>query len=130
MYRGQPLTIYFCILCVRVCVCIYVCVYICVCGGTSVFPLFCVRAYLSLCVCVFLVRSSAGGDHGGAGEERRQHSGPHHLRWNRQRWETAGIEPTSWRAGGQVGAMPAKKRKKEFVFMCKERNTFRLDYLK
>lgn len=70
-----------------------------------------VCVYLSLCACVFLVRSSAGGDHGGAGEERRQHTGPHHLRRNRQGWETAGIEPTAWRTGSQVGATPKKKKK-------------------
>jgi len=52
---------------------------------------------------VFLVRSSAGRDPGGAGEEGRQHAGPHHLRRNRQGRETTGLQPAARRAGGQVG---------------------------
>lgn len=92
---------------------VYVCVHIsvCVCVGTSFsVPVLCV--YLSLCVYVFLVRSSAGGDYGGAGEERRQHTGPHHLRRNRQGWETAGIKPAAWRTSSQVSATPVKKKRK------------------
>lgn len=60
-------------------------------------------AYLSLCVCLFLVRSSAGGDYGRAGEERRQHTGSHHLRRNRQRREAQGVKPSPRRIGSQVG---------------------------
>lgn len=60
--------------------------------------------YTSSCACVFLVRSSARGDYGGAGEKRRQHTGPHHLRRDRQGWQTSSVEPPAWRTGGQVGA--------------------------
>lgn len=97
MDRGQPLTTFHLS---AVSVCVYVRLVPCS---------LCVCVYLSLCVCVFLVRSSAGGDHGGAGEERGQHAGPHHLRRDRQGRETAGIEPTAWRTGGQVGATSAQK---------------------
>lgn len=77
-----------------------------VCGRPSLSLFRCVfaRVYLSLCACVFLGRSSAGGDHGGAGEERRQHAGPHYLRRNRQGRQTSSIEPATRRTGGQVGA--------------------------
>lgn len=84
MDGGQPLTTYLsAIFCLCLSVCVYVCVHICVCvcGYVLLFARF-VCVYLSLCVCVFSVRSSAGGDHGGAGEERREHAWPHHLRRN------------------------------------------------
>ena len=108
MDGGHPLTTYLRISCVQMCVCDSVCVCVC---GYCMSSLFCVRVYSSLCVCVFLVRSSAGGDHGGAGEERGQHTGPHHLRRDGQGREAAGIEPTARRTGGQVGTTPEKKKK-------------------
>lgn len=83
--------------------CVCVCVSLCV-------P--CVCVYLSLCVCVFLVRSSAGGDHGGAGEERREHARPHNLRRNRQGWQTSSVQPPTWRTGSQVGARAPPHRHK------------------
>lgn len=94
------------------------CVCVCVWVGTVCpsLPLVCVRVYSSLCVCVFLVRSSAGGDHGGAGEERGQHTGPHHLRRDGQGREAAGIEPAARRTGGQVGATPEEEE--EEILYC------------
>lgn len=56
MYRGQPLTIYFCILCVRVCVCVYMSVYTSVCVGVrpSFLCFVCVRICLYVYVCFWL----------------------------------------------------------------------------
>lgn len=70
------------VFCMFECGYICLCTHPCVCIGMS-FPLLVLCVYrFYVCVCVCLVRSSAGGDYGGAGEERRQHTGPHHLRRN------------------------------------------------
>lgn len=116
MDREKPLTTFHLSavsVCLNVCVCVFLFAHLCV--WVCPFPSLFVCLYLSSCVCVFLVRSSAGGDYGGAGEEGRQHAGPHHLRRNRQGRETPGVEPTAWRAGSQVGATPENHIQKTFV---------------
>lgn len=90
---------------VSLCVCPVFCVscqHICVCAAASV-RVCGVFVYLSSRASVFLVRSFAGGDHGGAGQERGQHAGPHHLRGDGQGRETPSVQPPTGRAGGQVG---------------------------
>lgn len=70
-----------------------------------VFPLAGLSWYVSVWVhaFMFLVRSSTGGDHGGTGEKRRQHTWTNHFRRNGQGWETTRIKSTARWAGSQVG---------------------------